>query len=110
MFCPNCGAKNPDGAHFCRNCGCALNDSFQPAQVRSDPERTDRAAEPEASKPKKRDWGCLIGALFCLALGIMNIYDKGHSGTYFVVFGFLPVEYLLIPGAIALFYFFIKND
>ena len=48
--------------------------------------------------------------LFCLALGIMNIYDKGHSGTYFVVFGFLPVEYLLIPGAIALFYFFIKND
>ena len=40
----------------------------------------------------------------------MNIYDKGHSGTYFVVFGFLPVEYLLIPGAIVLFYFFIKND
>ena len=31
IVCPNCGAKNPDGAHFCRNCGCALNDSFQPA-------------------------------------------------------------------------------
>src|SRR6266508_2523256 len=24
MFCTQCGHKNPDGAHFCANCGAAL--------------------------------------------------------------------------------------
>ena len=24
MFCTQCGHKNPEGAHFCANCGAAL--------------------------------------------------------------------------------------
>jgi hypothetical protein len=24
MFCPKCGAENPDGANLCRNCGMIL--------------------------------------------------------------------------------------
>jgi pSer/pThr/pTyr-binding forkhead associated (FHA) protein len=27
MFCTQCGHKNPEGAHFCANCGAALTDT-----------------------------------------------------------------------------------
>ncbi len=27
MFCTQCGHKNPEGAHFCANCGAALASS-----------------------------------------------------------------------------------
>ncbi|WP_157800184.1 zinc ribbon domain-containing protein [Sporolactobacillus pectinivorans] len=32
MFCRNCGAKNPDGARFCANCGASLIAPHAPAQ------------------------------------------------------------------------------
>lgn len=35
MFCPKCGAKNPDGARFCSSCGANLN--IRQAQQVSDP-------------------------------------------------------------------------
>ena len=25
MFCPKCGAQNPDGAKFCGSCGAAIS-------------------------------------------------------------------------------------
>ena len=32
MFCPNCGAQNPDGSAFCQNCGARLAAAQQPQQ------------------------------------------------------------------------------
>jgi len=31
MFCPKCGAENPEGAEFCSKCGAALGAQAQPS-------------------------------------------------------------------------------
>lgn len=49
MFCPKCGAQNPDGAKFCSGCGGPLPaSSASPAPAASSP-----AASPAATKPKR---------------------------------------------------------
>ena len=40
--CPNCGAHNPPGAHFCNHCGVPLPDH---------PENADRPPQPEPHRP-----------------------------------------------------------
>jgi len=32
MFCPNCGAQNPEGANNCANCGASMNQNPQYSQ------------------------------------------------------------------------------
>jgi pSer/pThr/pTyr-binding forkhead associated (FHA) protein len=49
VVCRNCGHRNPNDAHFCANCGTALQDdttiSFNPIQL-------DEAAEEDAALPQ----------------------------------------------------------
>ena len=50
MVCRNCGHRNPAGAHFCANCGTALQDdttiSFTPAELEE--EAAEDAALPQS--------------------------------------------------------------
>lgn len=49
MFCPKCGAQNPDGAKFCSGCGGPLSaSSVSPAPAASSP-----AASPAFARPKQ---------------------------------------------------------
>ena len=33
MFCPGCGVENPEGTHFCKNCGQSLDTGDQAAFI-----------------------------------------------------------------------------
>ena len=61
MFCPKCGTKNADDAHFCCKCGNSLSLEYQEPPV-SQP--TQRAAETARHKPKALF--ILLGVLFAL--------------------------------------------
>lgn len=50
MFCPNCGAENPDGAHFCSSCGEALQAT--PTQSESVPEPEPQSAPEPTPMPE----------------------------------------------------------
>ncbi len=51
MYCTNCGHQNPEGAHFCANCGTLLQEdttmSFMPQEVEEQPS--------EGLHPERRD-------------------------------------------------------
>ena len=64
MFCPNCGANNPDGAGFCTNCGAPLKAKPAPAP------------EPEAyPAPSRPVWPWMaLGAVALIALAVIVIF------------------------------------
>src|SRR5580658_11736 len=49
MFCPQCGTSNPDGTHFCSNCGTALGQQGAPAGVATPPAQP--PVQPQAQPP-----------------------------------------------------------
>lgn len=61
MFCPKCGTKNADDAHFCCKCGNSLSLEYQEQPV-SQP--TQRAAE--TARHKSKALFILLGVLFAL--------------------------------------------
>lgn len=72
MFCPGCGAANPDGARFCGSCGRAL-----PAA------RTAPVAPPaaRASYVPRHSWGLRLAALLVLVVAdVVLSLIVGHLG------------------------------
>ena len=61
MFCPKCGTKNAEDAHFCCKCGNSLSLEYQEPPA-SQP--TQRVAETARHKPKALF--ILLGVLFAL--------------------------------------------
>ena len=70
MFCPNCGAQNPDGAQFCSNCGATLGAQQyqqpqsqpqyqQPQQQYQSPQYQPQVQQPYAAQPKKNRSGLI---------------------------------------------------
>ncbi len=102
MFCPNCGAKLPDGAEFCIGCGKALNfrtpEAMEVSQAASSapPQGgsglvgfSDRCNSPEilaaAQKNKKSSIGCMWILVFVPLIGfpvaglLMDDFPFGES-------------------------------
>lgn len=48
MQCPNCGSENPEGTHFCNNCGTKLESQTVPEQPQVQPTEP---AQPAQSQP-----------------------------------------------------------
>lgn len=51
MFCPQCGTNNPDGTHFCSNCGTALSGQHEAVTGAVPPAPQAPAPQPPAPQP-----------------------------------------------------------
>lgn len=70
MFCPNCGARLPDGSAFCGSCGARL-DGGQPVQQAASPQTAQQPYIQKAPYPqpaKKKPWGLIGGAAAAVAV------------------------------------------
>ena len=52
MFCPNCGAQNPDGAAFCGSCGASLAAPQQSAQPVQQPVQQPQYQQTQYQQPQ----------------------------------------------------------
>ena len=69
MFCPKCGATNPDGAKFCAGCGATLGAA---------PASTGAAAPAAPVRPKSgrgRVVGVIVGAVAIVAVAAAVVYN-----------------------------------
>jgi len=96
MYCPKCGAENPDDAKFCHKCGAELS-----AIVRS----PEGAAKPEAES--STGLSANVAGLLCyVALWVTGIifvvlekkstFVKFHAWQSIVVFGVLTLAHLIL--------------
>ena len=51
MFCTQCGHKNPDGAHYCANCGAALVAADDTTTISLAPQDIEAEVEEEVAAP-----------------------------------------------------------
>jgi hypothetical protein len=88
MFCPECGASNPDEAQFCEECGAPLNlappeevPSELPAVPPTPPTRPTSTGEPPTS-------GLAIAALVLGILGVIQVLPIVGSALA-LLFGYM---------------------
>ena len=58
MFCPKCGAKNPDDASFCTSCGAKLGAApapAKPSRAKAKSKAEDKAKSEEEGKAKSKE-------------------------------------------------------
>lgn len=97
MFCPNCGAKNRDGAKFCVECGAPLSKKADQAvataptearEVRiASPAATDAQPTMQSTPPrtggKRKRWiipAVIVAALAAAALAIVQVVGVSVDG------------------------------
>ncbi|MCK5547628.1 MAG: zinc-ribbon domain-containing protein [Thermoplasmata archaeon] len=80
-FCPRCGNRNEDDAHFCKGCGAPMAEVGRDFQ-REPQRRRDKECEPECDKEcsgkttrsTRIFWGVII-----LLIGLWIIFEFGIS-------------------------------
>ena len=99
MFCPKCGAENPEGAKFCSKCGAELG---APAATKPEAESsTGMSANVAGLLCYVAGW--ITGIVF-VVLEKKSIFVKFHAWQSIMTFGVLTVAHLIlstIVGAIA---------
>lgn len=96
MFCPKCGAENPEGSKFCSKCGAELGASAKPS---------DAVAKPEAES--STGMSANVAGLLCYVLtwvtGIIFVvlekkstFVKFHAWQSIMTFGVLTVAELIL--------------
>lgn len=85
MFCPGCGAENPDGARFCGTCGRTLPAPSGARPAPAAPERRPApatlAAPARASYVPRHSWGPRLVALLVLVVAdVVLALIVGHLG------------------------------
>ena len=83
VYCVNCGAKNPDDAAICAQCGKSL------AGV----ERGRTKVEKEACFGMPSHWGGILLGLFIVILGLFSFYQQ-FAHVSWDVFGPLVLIFL----------------
>ena len=74
MFCANCGSKIPDGAHFCPDCGTAID-----AAASATPSQS-AAPAPAPAKAKMALWKKILIGIVVFIVGILAIGYFATSG------------------------------
>lgn len=78
MFCANCGAKIPEGAHFCPDCGEAADGAISP---RGKPAATAAPlAQPGVEKPKMALWKKILIGVVVFIAGVVGLAYFATSG------------------------------
>ena len=105
MYCWKCGKENRDENRFCTSCGAELKKAGQaaPSAAASGGVRGPSAPAQESKGKKKGTWTYFLVAAVALIVSIVNINDMKNGPTYTVLFGIIPIQYVMIPaGVIAL--------
>jgi len=96
MFCPKCGAENPDGAKFCSKCGAALGVAATPSEGVAKPEAessTGLSANVAGLLCYVAGW--ITGIVF-VVLEKKSTYVKFHAWQSIMTFGVLTVAHLVL--------------
>ncbi|MDH5363813.1 MAG: zinc-ribbon domain-containing protein [Dehalococcoidia bacterium] len=88
MFCPKCGAENPEGAKFCSKCGAELGVSAKPSE-------TSVGLSANVAGLLCYVLGWISGIVF-LIIEKKSKFVKFHAWQSIMTFGVLNVTYLIL--------------
>ncbi len=88
MFCPKCGAENPEGAKFCSKCGAELGVSAKPSE-------TSVGLSANVAGLLCYVLGWISGIVF-LVIEKRNKFVKFHAWQSIMTFGVLTVARLVL--------------
>jgi len=88
MFCPKCGAENPDDAKFCSKCGAELGVSAKPSE-------TSVGLSANVAGLLCYVLGWISGIVF-LIIEKKSKFVKFHAWQSIMTFGVLNVAYLIL--------------
>ncbi|MCK4402855.1 MAG: zinc-ribbon domain-containing protein [Dehalococcoidia bacterium] len=88
MFCPKCGAENPEGAKFCSKCGAELGVSAKPSE-------TSIGLSANVAGLLCYVLGWISGIVF-LVIEKRNKFVKFHAWQSIMTFGVLTVARLVL--------------
>ena len=88
MFCPKCGAENPEGAKLCSKCGAELGVSKPPTE-------TSTGLSPNVAGLLCYVLGWILGIVF-LVIDKKIKFVKFHAWQSIMTFGVLMVVYLIL--------------
>jgi len=92
MFCPKCGAENPEGAKFCSKCGAEFGVSVQSSGKSSE---TSIGLSANVAGLLCYVLGWISGIVF-LVIEKRNKFVKFHAWQSIMTFGVLNVAYLIL--------------
>ena len=92
MFCPKCGAENPEGAKFCSKCGAELGVSVQSSGKSSE---TSIGLSANVAGLLCYVLGWISGIVF-LVIEKRNKFVKFHAWQSIMTFGVLTVASLVL--------------
>ena len=93
MFCPKCGAENPEGAKLCFKCGAELGAAFVPSGPSS--AKSSSGTAPNIAGLLCYVLGCLSGIVF-LITEKKSTFVKFHAWQSTITFGVLCIAYLML--------------
>jgi uncharacterized membrane protein len=96
MFCPQCGAENPEGAKFCSKCGAELGAAAKPSEAEAKPEAessTGLSANVAGLLCYVAGW--ITGIVF-VVLEKKSAFVKFHAWQSIMTFGVLNAAYLIL--------------
>ncbi len=97
MFCPKCGAENPDGAKFCSKCGAELGVSVQSSGASSE---TSTGLSTNVAGLLCYVGGWISGIVF-LVIEKKSKLVKFHAWQSIMTFGVLTVAQIIVSGILA---------
>jgi uncharacterized membrane protein len=97
MFCPKCGAENPEGAEFCSKCGAALGAQAQPSGGSTE---TSIGLSNNVAGLLCYVVGWITGIVF-LVIEKKSKFVKFHAWQSIMVFGVLSVAQIIVSGILA---------
>jgi len=90
MFCPKCGAENPDGAKYCSKCGADLGVSTTKPET-----ETTVGLAPNVAGLLCYVLGWITGIIF-VVLEKKSTFVKFHAWQSIITFAVLSVAYLVL--------------
>ena len=97
MFCPKCGAENPDDAKFCSKCGAELGVSVQSSGKSSE---TSIGLSANVAGLLCYVLGWVSGIVFLL-LEKKSKFVKFHAWQSIMTFGVLTIVQIIVSGILA---------
>lgn len=80
MFCASCGAKIPEGAHFCPECGATVDGAAEPAPKAAARAAPAAAAAATAQKPRMALWKKILIGVVVFIFGVVGLAWFATSG------------------------------